>query len=145
MDLQLKGKRVVVTGASKGIGRACAVAFAKEGVDTIHAVARYKADLEILSKSINDTYGANVKTYPSDVTDKALRDDLISKTEDIDILINNAGAIPSGSIYGVSEKEVILIMRKNLKPNSFKNWRKRVSGRKLKHEKKFKLTNKLSF
>ena len=38
------------------------------------------------------------------MTDKAMRDDLISKTRDIDILINNAGAIPSGSIYAVSEK-----------------------------------------
>ena len=38
-------------------------------------------------------------------------------------------------LYGVSEKEVILIMRKNLKPSSFKIWRKRVSGRKSKHEK----------
>ena len=45
-------------------------------------------------------------------------------------------------LYGVSEKDVILIMRKNLKPNSFKKWRKRVSGRKLKHEKKLKLSNK---
>ena len=47
-------------------------------------------------------------------------------------------------LYGVSEKDVILIMRKNLKPNSFKKWRKRVSGRKLKHEKKLKLSNKIS-
>ena len=45
-------------------------------------------------------------------------------------------------LYGVSEKDVILIMRKNLKQNSFKKWRKRVSGRKLKHEKKLKLSNK---
>ncbi|MDC0191818.1 TIGR03643 family protein [Alphaproteobacteria bacterium] len=45
-------------------------------------------------------------------------------------------------LYGVSEKEVILIMRKNLRPSSFKIWRKRVSGRKSKHEKKFKLLDK---
>tara|TARA_B100002051_G_C16400658_1_gene469741 strand:- start:22 stop:243 length:222 start_codon:yes stop_codon:yes gene_type:complete len=45
-------------------------------------------------------------------------------------------------LYGVDEKEVILIMRKNLKPSSFKLWRKRVSGRKTKHEKKTKLQNK---
>ena len=45
-------------------------------------------------------------------------------------------------LYGVSEKDVILIMRKNLKSGSFKVWRKRVTGRKLKHEKKFKLLNK---
>tara|TARA_Y100000741_G_scaffold16120_1_gene12414 strand:- start:298 stop:525 length:228 start_codon:yes stop_codon:yes gene_type:complete len=47
-------------------------------------------------------------------------------------------------LYGVSEKDVILIMRKNLKQNSFKKWRKRVSGRNLKHEKKLKLSNKLN-
>ena len=47
-------------------------------------------------------------------------------------------------LYGISEKEVILIMRKNLKPNSFKNWRKRVSSRKSKHEKKSKLLDKIN-
>ena len=47
--------------------------------------------------------------------------------------------------YGISEKEVIKIMRKYLKPNSFKNWRARVSGRKLKHEKKLKLINKMNY
>ena len=46
-------------------------------------------------------------------------------------------------LYGISEKEVILIMRKNLKPNSFKNWRKRVAGRKSKHEKKSKIMDKI--
>ena len=47
-------------------------------------------------------------------------------------------------LYGVSEKEIIKIMRKNLKSNSFKNWRKRVSGRKSKFEKKTKLLEKYS-
>ncbi len=47
-------------------------------------------------------------------------------------------------IYGVSEKEVILIMRRNLKVNSFKNWRKRVSGRKSKHEKKSKSLDRIN-
>tara|TARA_Y100000741_G_C18183083_1_gene530182 strand:+ start:752 stop:982 length:231 start_codon:yes stop_codon:yes gene_type:complete len=45
-------------------------------------------------------------------------------------------------IFGISEKEVILIMRRNLKPKSFKNWRKRVNGRKSKYEKKHKLLKK---
>ena len=48
-------------------------------------------------------------------------------------------------LFGVSEKEVVKIMRKNLKPNSFKNWRKRVSGRKSKHEKKSELLDKLNY
>ena len=47
-------------------------------------------------------------------------------------------------LFGVSEKDVIKIMRKNLKPSSFKNWRIRVTGRKSKYEKKFKLLSKIS-
>ena len=45
-------------------------------------------------------------------------------------------------LYGVTEADVIKIMRKNLKPASFKKWRERVSGRKLKHEKKNKILKK---
>ena len=46
-------------------------------------------------------------------------------------------------LFGISEKEVIKIMRKNLKPSSFKNWRIRVSGRKSKYEKKYKILEKV--
>ena len=46
-------------------------------------------------------------------------------------------------LYGVTEADVIKIMRKNLKSTSFKKWRERVSGRKLKHEKKYKILKKL--
>ena len=48
-------------------------------------------------------------------------------------------------LYGVSENEVIKIMRKNLKSSSFKNWRARVSGKKSKHEKKFKYIDKINY
>ena len=47
-------------------------------------------------------------------------------------------------LFGISEKEVIKIMRKNLKSKSFKNWRIRVSGRKSKYEKKYKLLEKIN-
>lgn len=43
---------------------------------------------------------------------------------------------------GVSERDVILIMRRNLKPRSFELWRERVSGRKMKHERKNRLLEK---
>ena len=48
-------------------------------------------------------------------------------------------------LYDLSENEVIKIMRKNLKSSSFKNWRARVSGKKSKHEKKFKLIDKTKY
>ena len=44
--------------------------------------------------------------------------------------------------FNISESSVIKIMRKNLKPNSFKLWRKRVSGRRSKHQKKSEITSK---
>ena len=44
--------------------------------------------------------------------------------------------------FGISEKEVIKILRKNLKKSSFKLWRKRVSGRKTKHRKNHNSTNR---
>ena len=77
------------------MGRACAVAFGREGAATVHLVARSKADLENVSESIEDTYSTTVKINPIDMIDKASSDDLFSKTQNIDILINNAGAIPS--------------------------------------------------
>jgi uncharacterized protein (TIGR03643 family) len=42
---------------------------------------------------------------------------------------------------GISERDVIILMRQNLKKRSFELWRERVSGRKMKHERKFKLIN----
>jgi len=70
-------------------------------------------------------------------------------TENIDSIIKLAWHDKSSfekiyRLYGIPEKEVILIMRKNLKPKSFKNWRKRVSGKKSKHEKKNKILNKIT-
>jgi len=69
--------------------------------------------------------------------------------KNIDLIIKHAWHDHSSfekifRLYGVSEKEVILIMRKNLKPNAFKIWRKRVTGRKSKHEKKNKLLDRLN-
>ncbi|WP_159070674.1 SDR family NAD(P)-dependent oxidoreductase, partial [Achromobacter xylosoxidans] len=51
MDLQLVGKRVLITGASKGIGLACATAFAREGAEPILA-ARDDAALQAASQAI---------------------------------------------------------------------------------------------
>ena len=48
-------------------------------------------------------------------------------------------------LFGVSEGDVVKIMRSNLKPSSFKNWKKRVSGRKSKYEKKNKILEKLNY
>jgi NAD(P)-dependent dehydrogenase (short-subunit alcohol dehydrogenase family) len=102
MDLKLAGKTVLITGGSKGIGRAIAAQMAEEGCN-LHLASRTAADLEAARDDINATYGAQVTIHPGDLSDSAQMRKLAADTGGIDILINNAGAIPSGGIETVDE------------------------------------------
>ena len=103
MDLELNGKSVLITGGSMGIGRATAWAFAKEGAGTIHLTSRSEDLLVALGKSIESEHGCEVRTHALDLTDDSAREALIRETIDVDVLVNNAGAIPSGSMYTVDD------------------------------------------
>lgn len=103
MDLGLTGKSVLITGASKGIGRATASAFAIEGAGEIHVTARSADALESLADELSTQHGCVVHTYALDLTDDAERAKLIHATLEVDVLVNNAGAIPSGSMYAVDD------------------------------------------
>ena len=103
MDLGLEGKSVLVTGGSKGIGRATAEAFAREGARLIHLAARTAPQLDEAARAIESAHGCTVNTWPLDLTDAAARDALIARTIDVDVLVNNAGAIPAGSMYAVDD------------------------------------------
>ena len=103
MDLNLTGKSVLITGASKGIGEATAEVFAREGVSTLHLTARSSDLLEALKAQIESAHDCVVHTHSLDLTDVTRRDDLIASTIDVDILVNNAGAIPSGSLEVVDD------------------------------------------
>ncbi|MCP5155907.1 MAG: SDR family oxidoreductase [Ectothiorhodospiraceae bacterium] len=103
MDLGLSGKSVLVTGASKGIGRATAEAFAREGARLVHITARSEDGLRAAAAAITQAHDCEVRGHALDLTDAAARERLIAETIDVDILVNNAGAIPSGSIYAVDD------------------------------------------
>ena len=92
--MELKGKTVLITGASSGIGKAAALAFAKEGAQVVLA-ARRKERLEELKAKIENDGGAAL-AWPVDITSEMdiakLFDAAEEKFGSVDILINNAGA-----------------------------------------------------
>jgi NAD(P)-dependent dehydrogenase (short-subunit alcohol dehydrogenase family) len=98
MDLGLKGKSVLVTGGSKGIGLACAKAFAAEGC-RLHLASRDKERLAQAAKSL----GGEVKIHPVDLRDAAALKKLAAECADIDILVNNAGDIPGGTLEALDD------------------------------------------
>lgn len=102
MDLGLRGKKVLITGASKGIGLACAQGFAEEGC-TVHIASRSEKDLKAAADAIARKYKTEVFIHPMDLgkTENAIA--LGRACSDIDILVNNAGAIPSGGLLDVSD------------------------------------------
>ena len=97
MDLKLTGKTVLVTGASKGIGRAVAEILAEEGCN-LHLAARTEADLAAVRDELNARSGAQVTIHPVDLsTDEGVQA-LAETVGGVDILVNNAGAIPAGDL-----------------------------------------------
>lgn len=93
---EMKGKIVLITGASSGIGEACARKFASQGADLI-LNARTESKLVELKKELETEYGIEVYPLPFDVrnrkTAKSSLDALPERWKAIDILINNAGLV----------------------------------------------------
>jgi NAD(P)-dependent dehydrogenase (short-subunit alcohol dehydrogenase family) len=103
MDLALTGRRALITGASKGIGRAIAESLAAEGCH-LDLVARSAADLEAVAADITGRHDVEVTVHPRDLALSDQVTDLIEGLEVLDLVVNNAGAIPSGSLTDVDEE-----------------------------------------
>jgi len=101
MDLWLQGQYVLITGASKGIGYSTALAFAREGCH-LHLTARSEQALKNIQAEIIDKYKVDVSVYPLDMSEQKSIDILVSQCSGVDILINNAGEIPSGPLESLN-------------------------------------------
>lgn len=102
MDMKLAGRRVLITGASQGIGEGLARAFANEGCH-LALTARSADKLETLAASLHTEHGVRVDVLALDMTRPGAIADIVAFAGDIDILVNNAGAIPGGTLWDVDE------------------------------------------
>jgi NAD(P)-dependent dehydrogenase (short-subunit alcohol dehydrogenase family) len=102
MDLKLAGRTALITGASKGIGLAIARWFATERVN-LCLVARSADLLEKEATAIRTSTQVGVRTLAADLSDQKARRLICDTFPDVDILINNAGAVPGGAIEDVDE------------------------------------------
>lgn len=102
MDLKLAGRTALITGASKGIGRATADRLAAEGCDLV-LVARNEADLASAKETLERSEKVSVEFVAADLSDSKVIDQLASRFPDVDILVNNAGAIPGGTLLDIDE------------------------------------------
>jgi 3-oxoacyl-[acyl-carrier protein] reductase len=103
MDLQLAGKSALITGASKGIGRAATEQLAREGCNVI-LVSRNAADLAAVKQAIAQRFKVQIDTVAADLSQSVSINRLAQDFPEIDILVNNAGAIPGGQLLDVDEQ-----------------------------------------
>ena len=112
----LTGKNALITGAGRGIGRATAIAFAKEGIN-VGLLGRTAANLEKVANELSE-YGVNVTMATADVSDNesvlAAVEHIKSELGPIDILINNAGIGKFGKFLELSPEEFKDIIDVNL-------------------------------
>ena len=103
MELNLKGRIALVTGGSRGIGFGVAQLLAAEGCD-LHLASRSAENLEAARKKITASHKVNVTVHAMDLSrlDNAVR--LATACGPLDILINNAGAIPQGTLTGLDDQ-----------------------------------------
>jgi len=116
MDLGLRGKRALVTAASKGLGRACALALAGEGAQMV-ICARGVEELKQTEAEICGL-GADVVAIREDVTDPAAPQRLVTATVEafggIDVLVGNSGGPPPGRAMDVDDAQLEEALNANL-------------------------------
>ena len=95
MDLGIRGKTALVCAASKGLGKGCALALAREGVNLV-ITARGAEALEATAVEIRNTYKIKVTTVAGDITTAQGREAALKAAPAPDIVVNNAGGPPPG-------------------------------------------------
>jgi 3-oxoacyl-[acyl-carrier protein] reductase len=113
VDLGIRGKKAIVCAASKGLGKACALSLAREGVDvTINA--RGLEALDAAAAEIRAATGVKVVTVVGDISQEATRRALIEACPQTDILVNNNGGPPPGRFQDWDRDAWIVALEANM-------------------------------
>ena len=135
--INLKNKTALVTGAGKGLGKACAIALAEAGVNVV-IISRTQKDLNKVSKIIKK-YKVKCQSFSCDVTNYSEIKKIINNLKRIDILVNNAGNNIPSHFTKVKTRDMEYIVKLNtistfnlaqlcaIKMIKFKN-RKKIGG-----------------
>jgi len=106
MDLGISGRKAIVCASSRGLGRACAMALAENGVEVV-VNGRDEKVLAATAEAIADATGARVTAVAADVSTVAGQDALMAACPDPDILVNNNGGPPLKD-FRTLERDAIL-------------------------------------
>ena len=104
MDLGIEGRKALVCASSKGLGKACALALAKEGAH-VWICARHEEVLERAAEELRAVAGGRVEAIVADVTQESGREALLEACPAPDILVNNAGGPPPGDFRDWSQQD----------------------------------------
>ncbi len=104
MDLGIKGKKALVTGASSGLGKAAALALAAEGV-IVTINSRTKENLEKTAEFIEKETGNKPNIAVGDISSSSAVIDIINSVGEVDILVSNTGGPPPGDFLDFAEKD----------------------------------------
>ncbi|MEM7121853.1 MAG: SDR family oxidoreductase [Pseudomonadota bacterium] len=113
MDLGLAGKSAIVCASSKGLGKGCAMALAREGVDVV-INGRTAETVEATAREIASETGVRAVPVPADVTTEAGRQALLDACPGPDILVNNAGGPPPGDFRDWDRDDWITALDANM-------------------------------
>jgi len=113
MDLGIRGKTAMVCAASKGLGKGCAQALAREGVNLV-ITARGKEALEATAEEIRKNAGVRVVAVAGDITTAEGRAAALAACPSPDILVNNAGGPPPGDFRNWSREDWVKALDANM-------------------------------
>lgn len=112
------GKVVLVTGSSKGIGRATAIEFAKNGYDVVINYRRSEIEATMLKKEIESNYNVNVLSIKADVSNedevKQMISDIMVTLGRLDVVVNNAGIVYDRDFKDITVDEFMTVLKVNV-------------------------------